>query len=129
MPAMPPSVWITWQIAPEWAATGGGYGFAMAAEWYYNFGMLGMVLGMALTGYGVTRARNASRRSSLALVWSATLFAGVSIWIRNVVGYATKVAVWPVVGLWVISRIVLLLRGRASRKSAVAASATAPAAP
>lgn len=127
-PTDTPSVWITWQIAPEWAATGGGYGFAMAAEWYYNFGMLGMVIGMAFTGYGVTRVRNASRRSSLALVWSATLFAGVSIWIRNVAGYATKVAVWPVVGLWVILRIVRLLRGRAARRPEVE-SAGVPAAP
>lgn len=114
-----PSTWITWQINPGWAASGGGYGFAMAAEWYYNFGTLGVLLGMALTGFGVTRARNASTRSSLALLWSATLYAATSIWIRNIVGYAFKVAVWPVIGLWLIRRLVMLMRGRAARPRTV----------
>jgi hypothetical protein len=108
-----PSAWLTWLVNPYWASTGGGYGFAMAAEWHYNFGLLGVLFGTVFTGFGVTRVRNACRRSSLALVWSATLFAGISIWLRNVVGFALKVAVWPVVGLWLIHRAMLLLRGRA----------------
>jgi oligosaccharide repeat unit polymerase len=114
-----PSLWITWVIAPEWAAANGGYGFAMAAEWYYNFGMVGILVGMALSGWAMARARNAARNSSLALVWSATLFAALTIWVRNVVGYALKFAVWPIVGLWIISRLLGMLRRR-GRVSAVA---------
>jgi oligosaccharide repeat unit polymerase len=111
-----PSTWITWMVNPLWAAAGGGYGFSMAAEWYYNFGMAGILLGMASVGFGLARARNASTRSSLALLWSTTMFAGTSIWIRNVLGYALKVATWPLIAVWVIDRLLKLMRGRSARR-------------
>ena len=124
-----PSTWLTWIVNPWWAATGGGYGFSMPAEWYFNFGMPGLVLGMALVGWGMTRARNGARRSSLALVWSATLFAATTIWVRNIVGYALKVAVWPIIGLWLIHRLLMLLRGRAARRPPQVAAASHPLTP
>jgi oligosaccharide repeat unit polymerase len=113
-----PSGWITATLAPNWYATGGGYGFAMAAEWYYNFGMPGVWFGMALIGYMTSRVRNASARSSLALVWSATFFAAIAIWIRNVLGFPLKVALWPIFGLIVVRWLVNALLGR-RRKPAV----------
>jgi hypothetical protein len=113
-----PSTWITWILNPIWASTGGGYGYSMAAEWYYNFGLAGVVLGMALTGWVTTRLRNNARTSSLALLASATVLAGVAIWSRNIIGHPLKVAVWPVIGVWAIHRFLLLLRSRgASRPS------------
>jgi hypothetical protein len=89
----------------------------------------GLVLGMALTGWGVARARNNARRSSLALVWSATLFAGVAIWTRNVMGHPFKVAVWPIVGIWTLHRLLGLLRGRAARRRPPVAAASQPLTP
>ena len=80
---------------------------------------------VAFTGFGMARVRNNARNSSLALVWSATLFAGVTIWVRNIVGYALKVAVWPIIGLWLIQRLVVMIRGRAMRRPAQLASASA----
>jgi oligosaccharide repeat unit polymerase len=115
-----PSSWITAILAPAWFATGGGYGYAMAAEWYYNFGWPGMLIGMAGFGYLMARTRNRSNRSTMALLWSATLFAGLAMWIRNVAGFPLKVAVWPIVGIWVVDRLVRLLRGRALRPRAIA---------
>jgi oligosaccharide repeat unit polymerase len=120
-----PSNWLSRIISPGWYARGGGYGYSMAAEWYYNFGFPGLVLGMTLVGWGLARARNASFRSSLALVWSACLFAGVAVWVRNTSGTPFKVAVWPVIGLFVIDRLLRLLRGR-SRRSRVPVAATLP---
>jgi oligosaccharide repeat unit polymerase len=114
-----PAGWITAMLAPDWFASGGGYGFAMAAEWYFNFGMVGVWLGMALIGFLTSVVRNASPRSSLALVWSATFFAAVAIWIRNILGFPLKVALWPIIGLFVIRWMVLTLSGR--RRSAAAA--------
>ncbi len=124
-----PSTWLTWIISPHWAATGGGYGFSMAAEWHYNFGLVGVLLGMTLVGWGMARARNAARNSSLALVWSATLFAALTIWVRNVVGYALKVAVWPIIGLWLIQRLLVLLRSRGAMRRAGLARASSSSTP
>jgi oligosaccharide repeat unit polymerase len=110
-----PSHWLTSVINPTWYANRGGHGFSMAAEWYYNFGFPGMWIGMALCGWTLALLRNSANRSSLALVWSATLFAAMAIWVRNVVAVPIKIALWPVIGLWVIDQLVRLLRGRASR--------------
>ena len=127
--SMVPSNWLAWIISPQWAAAGGGYGFSMAAEWHYNYGLVGVAGGMILVGWAVARARNAARNSSLALVWSATLFAGVAIWVRNVVGYALKVALWPIVGLWMIQQMLRLVRGRSHARGERAAASNGSAAP
>ena len=37
-----PSNWLVWMVSPVWAAHGGGHGFSMAAEWYFNFGLPGV---------------------------------------------------------------------------------------
>jgi len=118
-----PANWITAIINPVWYSNNGGHGFAMAAEWYYNFGFPGIAIGMAFCGWIIARARNAANRSSLALIWSATLFAAMAIWVRNVLGAPFKIAVWPIIGLFVIDRVIRLLRARSSRpRTPVAAS-------
>lgn len=117
-----PSNWLTALVAPDWYANNGGVGFAMAAEWYYNFGFPGVWLGMALCGWILARARNQAYRSSLALVWSATLFGAMSIWVRNVLGTPLKIAIWPIIGLFVIDRVLRVLRGRAARPRASVAA-------
>lgn len=111
-----PSNWLVYILSPAWAATGGGYGFSMAAEWYFNFGLPGILAGMALVGWGVARVRNNVLRSSFALVWSATLFTGVALWVRNVVGFPLKAAVWPIIGLWVVHRLVTSVSRRRARQ-------------
>ena len=114
-----PSNWLTSIISPVWYANGGGHGFSMVAEWYYNFGFPGVWLGMALCGYLLARVRNSANRSSLALVFSATLFAGMAVWVRNVLGAPLKVMIWPVIGLFLIDRLLRMLRGRAARPRAL----------
>jgi len=116
-----PSNWLTSIISPTWYGNRGGHGFSMAAEWYYNFGFAGVWLGMALCGFLLARVRNAANRSSLMLVFSATLFAGMAIWVRNVLGAPLKIMIWPVIGLFVIDRMLRLLRGRAARPRAMGA--------
>jgi oligosaccharide repeat unit polymerase len=118
-----PSSWITAILAPAWFSTGGGYGYAMAAEWYYNFGWPGVLIGMTGVGYLMARIRNRSNRSTMALLWSATFFAGLAMWIRNVAGFPLKVMIWPIIGMWVVDRLVRLLRGRAARPAALAPAA------
>jgi oligosaccharide repeat unit polymerase len=110
-----PSYWLAWTLDPNYAAGGGGFGFSMAAEWYYNFGIVGVWLGGVLVGFFVARARNNASSSPLALVWSATLFAAASIWVRNIVGYPLRVALWPLFGLWVIYRVTRALGPRPRR--------------
>jgi oligosaccharide repeat unit polymerase len=118
-----PSYWLAWTLDPNYAASGGGFGFSMTAEWYYNFGIAGVWLGGVLVGLFVARARNHAGNSPLALVWSATLFAGASIWVRNIVGYPLRVALWPVFGLWVIYRVMRALGPRPRRLTLAEASA------
>jgi hypothetical protein len=117
-----PSTWLVYTISPAWAAAGGGYGFSMAAEWYFNFGLPGVLAGVTLVGWGMARVRNNARRSSFALVWSAALFTGVVLWVRNIVGFPLKAAVWPIIGLWIVHRLVTaLIRRRTPRRVSDAA--------
>jgi hypothetical protein len=97
-----PSHWLTSTLHPEWYREGGGLGYAMGAECYFNFGMPGVLIGMALLGYLTTRLRNAAPRSALRLVASALFFAAMCIYVRNELSYPLRIVVWPTAGLWLI---------------------------
>jgi hypothetical protein len=96
------SAWITKTLEPNWYANGGGLGTALGAEWYFYFGMPGVVAGMALLGYMMTRFRNASQSSALGLVGAALVFVGTAAAVRSEMGVGLKMVAWPVLGLWVI---------------------------
>lgn len=98
-----PSNWLSSIVAPEWYRMGGGYGYAMGAELYYNFGMPGVLLGSLLLGYITGRVRNSARVSPIRLVASAVLFGAMAILVRNTFGYPFKLATWPVAGLFLVS--------------------------
>lgn len=106
-----PSTWITFTLNPNLFESGAGYGYAMAAEWYFNYGIPAVFLGMTFFGWITGRIRNSSQRSALRLVASALFLAAMAIYVRNIIGYPLKLATWPVIGLWVISRVFKLLRG------------------
>jgi oligosaccharide repeat unit polymerase len=103
-----PSEWMTSIVAPEWWEAGGGYGYAMGAEWYYNFGMPGVLLGSMLFGWITGRMRNAVTGSALQLVASALIFGAMSVLVRNTFGYPFTMVTWPLIGLSVIG---LAMRG------------------
>jgi hypothetical protein len=118
-----PSLVLTQAINPGYLEMGSGYGFSMAAEWHWNFGPMGVLLGMTLFGWLLTRTRNASFDSALMLAWSALLFAGLTIHVRNTIGLPIKFATWPVIGLWVLTR---LARSMGRPRPVTGASAASP---
>jgi oligosaccharide repeat unit polymerase len=123
-----PSSWITEQLNPIWFDNGGGYGFAMVAEFYYNFGMPAVLIGMTGCGFLMARVRNASRRSDLWLVGSALLFAAMVAWVREVVGVPFKIATWPVIGLFLIGFAFRTFSRSSSRQRAALAHSALPSA-
>jgi oligosaccharide repeat unit polymerase len=93
-----PSKWLVATANPsKWRNFAGGYGYAVGAEWYFNFGMPGVCFGMALLGWITGRVRNASTRSPLWLTFSALLsITSVSL-VRNDFGYPLRQILWPFV--------------------------------
>jgi hypothetical protein len=100
------SHWITSTLAPEWYANGGGLGTSLGAEWYFYFGIPGIIVGVTLMGYGMSRVRNASQNSALKLVASALIFAAMLIAVRSEIGVGLKTAAWPIFGLWVMKKAI-----------------------
>jgi oligosaccharide repeat unit polymerase len=105
------SAWITSILTPDWFANGGGLGYSMDAEWYFNFGMPAVFLGMMFLGWLTGRIRNASSNSALRLVWSAMFFVAMTGYVRNVIGYALRVAIWPIVGMALMKLILRFVGG------------------
>ncbi len=114
-----PSAWITRELAPAWFDMGGGFGYSMDAEAYFNFGMPAVLIGMTFFGWLTARVRNSSQGSALKLVWSAMFLAAMSMYVRNIFGYPLKVAVWPIVGLFTIRFFLSLLGGSQPRTTSV----------
>lgn len=91
-----PSKWLVATSNPsKWRNNAGGYGFAVGAEWYFNFGMPGVFLGMTLLGFVTGRVRNAARASPLWLVFSSLIFVMMVSWVRNDFGYPFRIFLWP----------------------------------
>jgi oligosaccharide repeat unit polymerase len=113
-----PSAWLTWQLNPAFFASGGGYGFAMGAELFYNFSFPGVLMGAAFLGWMTVRIRNAAYESALALVASALFMAAMATYVRNVIGAPLRAALWPVVGLFLLRALVRALGRRSGRRTA-----------
>jgi hypothetical protein len=96
-----PSKWITSFINPIKFTVGGGYGYAIGAQWYFDFGIPGVLLGMIAVGYLTARIRNAARRGGLMLVWSGLFCQGLILLTRNTIGYPMRVMFWPLIAVFV----------------------------
>jgi len=105
------ALWVTATANPDKVIQKGGYGYALGAEWYFNFGIPGVLLGMILTGYLTGRVRNASVEGPLKLVWSALVFGMLALVVRNAVGAPLKMTVWPMVALLGLSYFMRMLFG------------------
>lgn len=97
-----PSKWLVWQINPLKLRQGGGYGHAIGAEWYFNFGIPGIFLGMIATGYLTARIRNAAGRGGLMLAWSCLYTYSLTLLVRNGTIALFKSALWPLAGLLIL---------------------------
>jgi oligosaccharide repeat unit polymerase len=95
-----PSHWLTSTANPsKYHYQAGGYGYALGAQWYFDFGLTGVFLGMTLTGWFLGWVRNVSRRSPMMLTFSALLLGMFALVIRNDLGYPLRTLLWPMMGL------------------------------
>jgi oligosaccharide repeat unit polymerase len=116
-----PSKWLVATANPsKWQNFAGGYGYAVGAEWYFNFGMPGVLFGMAFLGFALNWLRNRSRTSPLWLTFtSLALIMGVGM-VRNDFGYPFRQLFWP--GAVLLIFVFLLPTRRAARRPAPGAA-------
>jgi oligosaccharide repeat unit polymerase len=101
-----PGHWLTATVDPiQYAAHGPNRGFSYVAEWYFNFGLPGVLLGMILTGYVISRIRNQAAASGMVLATSALVLGMSLLLVRNHFGYPLKTALWPFTGMLVLRGI------------------------
>jgi len=106
-----PASYITSQVSPGWFANGGGYGFAMGAEFYWNFGFPGVVVGVTLFGYFIGRVRNASGISTFKLILSALFFANTASFVRDAMGAPVRMFSYPFIALLILRPVCRVLFG------------------
>lgn len=110
-----PSVWFTYYVKPSrFIRRGGGFAFAMAAEWYWNFGFPGVFLGMTWMGWMIAWFRNKGAESAFLLAACSMFFAGMCINIRNAMGYPSRMFLWPFIGMTVLRLVFSVLQTRES---------------
>lgn len=98
-----PSVWFTAYVKPtRFYRRGGGFAFAMAAEWYWNFGFPGVFLGMTWMGWMVTWLRNKGAQSAFLMATTSLFIAMMCINIRNAMGFPSRMFLWPFIGFVVM---------------------------
>jgi oligosaccharide repeat unit polymerase len=98
-----PSQWLTARIHPAKYEQGGGYGYSVGAEWYFNFGMMGVLVGMIGMGYLLCFFRKKEQGGPLWMAWSALLFSMLELIVRNIIGAPLKAAMWSLFALWAVS--------------------------
>jgi oligosaccharide repeat unit polymerase len=97
-----PSKWLVATANPsKWKNAAGGYGYAVGAEWYFNFGMPGILIGMVSLGYLTGRVRNRSRRSPLVLTFASLMTIMMVGLVRNDFGYPFRLVLWPFITLMI----------------------------
>jgi hypothetical protein len=98
-----PSHWVTATANPiKYERVGGGYAYALGAEWYFNFGTLGVLFGMALLGYLTTAIRNKVGAGYLLTIGSALYLSMLALLVRNALGAPIRMGLWPMVGFLVM---------------------------
>jgi hypothetical protein len=98
-----PSFWFTGVMNPvRHALKGGGWAYSFAAEWYFNFGIAGILLGQIFTGWASARIRNASANGTFMAAAACLFMAMMSLAVRNAIGYPMRTALWPLVGLSIL---------------------------
>lgn len=97
-----PDYWLGLTIAPDRVTSTGAFGYSLGAEFYFNFGLPGVLLGTMLVGYLTAHFRNRARQSPLSLLWSALFFAMIVIAVRNIISFPLKEAVWPFAGILIL---------------------------
>lgn len=105
-----PSNWLTEQVSPYFAASGGSYGFSFIAEAYLNFGWVGAPIALALIGFmfakftlWAIRSNDPAKMASVASFLSFFLFyarAESSIIVRSLVWYSLL----PYLGVCLLNR-------------------------
>jgi len=108
-----PSQWLTARIHPAKYEQGGGYGYSVGAEWYFNFGMPGVLVGMIFMGYLLCFFRKKLQAGPLWLVWSALFFSMLELIVRNIIGAPLKAATWSFIALWAVSGLLRQVMGSA----------------
>jgi oligosaccharide repeat unit polymerase len=109
-----PSKWVTWTASPnKYYNAGGGFGYAVGAEWYFNFGFPGMFFGMIWMGWLTAFMRNRSRKNTMWLIVACLYFGLLVTVVRNDIGYPLRTMMWPLVGYWILN---FILRHTASPK-------------
>lgn len=107
------SAWITTMIRPDWAVTGGGFGFSYVGEAYLNFSWFGVVIVGIILGYVLGRGAIKVKDNSLPIAFAywACVCAIITFYpraelqqiIRNIVWYG----VGPIVMVRMYHRFVL----------------------
>jgi hypothetical protein len=121
-----PSKWFTATVEPtKFALRGGGYAFAMAAEWYWNFGFPGILLGLTWMGFMAAWLRNKGAESAFLMAATSLWIAMMSINVRNAMGYPSRMFLWGFVALLVLRLVFAALRPRAPVTAASAVPAGA----
>ena len=101
-----PGQWVTFMANPtKWEINKGGYANAIAAEWYFNFGLIGVFLGMTLTGFAAGRIRNRARDGPIWLTFSGLFYVMLVISVRNAISYPLRCILWPMVFLLVVRAV------------------------
>lgn len=103
-----PSEWFAMRFFPEVFARGGGFGFSIVAEAYWNFKLLGVVVVALLIGIGLARLDTLRDRRSLGIVGfilyvnlAPTIFLSVRSDFATVLKQALIIVV-PVIGLSIL---------------------------
>ena len=119
-----PSMWVTWTADPvKYWNVGGGLGYAVGAEWYFNFGFPGVVIGMAFLGWLTAYSRNKSRDGPIQLLLASMMIVFMANVVRNDFGYPLRTAGWPLIGYFLIGLIPTVLAPKnANRARLIAAS-------
>jgi hypothetical protein len=101
-----PSKWVTWTASPnKYYNKGGGFGYAVGAEWYFNFGYPGVYFGMIWMGWLTAFLRNRSRTGAMWLIASSLYFGLMIGAVRNDIGYPLRTMAWPLVGFFILNLI------------------------
>ena len=95
-----PSKWLVATANPsKWRNFAGGYGYAVGAEWYFNFGVPGVLLGMTLMGWVTGKARNSSASSPMGTIVASMVFVMMVSIVRNDFGFPFRQFAWPMLVL------------------------------